>query len=486
MIKDKKLLHNYNNIKDYDYDEIITIILNFYSEEEIINLLRDKEFINKIPSYYLELIINNISFTSAFNMLQNEIILNKVNNICIRLTPKENLFINDCLSLNDIVNKLDHAMLKNMLLNSNRDYVINYLSSKYIINKLTNDDIIDIAILKNINLINDINYINKLSKNEIIKYINGILQKNINYDLLNNTHVKKIFYDVDYDIDEVIYLYDLLSTKTNHNIKDVDNSISSYRSVIFIYKIFGLKFSMTLLDDINIGLNDITNLFKNVDLNRISITKDLILFIKKYYKDVLNHKYDGLIIDFSTIINNYKEIYNQYDNLYTIEKELLKELNIDTNNLSNSTLKNIINNEYDSNIKNRINKINRNNKDYINFKGIYKEYTYETITNEEQLLSNIENDHVIKITHNNNIHYISLKFVNNIIYIKDNNLEDLSDVIKEIANKLLSDSINYVILDSDKNIDGIRLYNNFVLISYNQNITKSLLNAEQVNKKQSR
>ena len=55
MIKDKKLLHNYNNIKDYDYDEIITIILNFYSEEEIINLLRDKEFINKIPSYYLEI-----------------------------------------------------------------------------------------------------------------------------------------------------------------------------------------------------------------------------------------------------------------------------------------------------------------------------------------------------------------------------------------------------------------------------------------------
>ena len=100
--------HNFNDkfretlFNDYSLfnkfmDTIMIEVINSYSnEDDILNLLRNDEFVNDTSSYAMELMLNKLSFKSTFNMLQRKNILAKVNNLNVSVTEKDNIFIKSC------------------------------------------------------------------------------------------------------------------------------------------------------------------------------------------------------------------------------------------------------------------------------------------------------------------------------------------------------------------------------------------------------
>ena len=399
---DDNKLFNYNNLKNYDIDTMLEIILSL-NEDDKINLFRDNDFINNIDSIYLGFILNNMSFTSVFGMFQNKLLLNKINKIDIKLTPKDHVLFKSCLEYPDLINKISNTMLKNMLINFSKEEILSYFKNNDIINNLNNNDIIEIAAIKNIDLLAEFNYFNKLNDDEIIYYIDSSFKNKVNYNLINNDRVKKIFPNV--DMNEVIYLYDLLTTKSNQNIKEISHSFSSFKAILNAYYILGLNKSITLCDNSR-SINDIEKVFNNIDINKLN--NNSIDFINKYYNDILDHKYD-LSLDFSTIVNNYNNEYLKFKNIYSIEEHL-----IDNNIVSKNPISSM---------------------DY----------------------------------------YVD----NNIAYINDNK-DYNNNIIKVIANNLLKGNINYVIINTKRDLDGIRLSSEQILINNNLKLSNLLNNKSKV------
>ena len=252
---EKDIIHNYDYLKSFDEEVIITIILKYFSEDEKKDILRNKDFINNMSSSTLNKIINSMSFISAFNMLQNMELVDKINDINIKLTSKDTLFIKEFLNSN-LVNKSNHKMLKNMLITMLKEDVIRNLNNKDIVSKLEINDLIELSTLKHIDLVNDIYLIELLDKNDLENYINDYFINIVNYELINNSYVKKTLFNEDIDLDEVIYLYDYLTTKTNHNIKDCKHSINKFINVYNEYKKLGLDKMIKKINDNNLSLDD--------------------------------------------------------------------------------------------------------------------------------------------------------------------------------------------------------------------------------------
>lgn len=315
-----------NFLKEKNYKELIEHINNL-SEDEKIDLLRNTEFINNIPSQVLSNMLNNMNFISVFNMLQNKLIFAKANDLNIKFSPKDNIFFKDLLSNNDIIKKLNHTMLKNMLLNLKKDEVINYLSEYSINNKLTNDDIIDITTTKKIDIAKELNIIERFNKEELIKYINNYWKNSLNYNLLDNDYTKKtIFKYIDINFEEVIYLYDYLSTKNNQNIKDTTNNFYSFNACLVLNEIFGVKKAIELINNNKFDLDDITFAFKDANINNITITPELKEFIIMNIKDYVNKNDNNVEFSFGTIINNYdikysNLTYNDITNLLNAKRK---------------------------------------------------------------------------------------------------------------------------------------------------------------------
>ena len=432
MFINKDTSHTFNAIKKYDAEYIIDFINEEFSEDEKISLLRNKEFIEMIPSKLLSLMLNNMSFISVFNMLQNKDLFDKVNNINVKLNAKDSLFINDCLNNSDLVNKLNHNMVKNMIINTSKNDAINLLNEHYIINKLSTDDYIEIAIIKKINLINEVPIINKLSKNEVIKYINGYWKNKLNYSLIDNEYIKRtIFSYSDINLEEPIYLYDYLTTKNNQNIKDTIHDLSAFKACVAINEIFGLQRALEIINTNKMDLDAIKNTFKEVDISKINNTSNLKIFIIMNIKDYLDNKYN-LTINFGTIINYFKDEYINLS-LKDIENTILNDLKINKNTIS----KEIINNDFNSDLL----KINDSIEDK------------KTIDINNIKLP-IDNNFIIKYNEN----LIECTNIDNIIYL-DSDYEIDDEIINKISSKLIIlDDIDYIILKSNKkDIKGIRL-----------------------------
>ena len=469
--------HSYNFIKDFSDDIIISIILNDFNENEKIDILRNKDFIDRMPSYILETILNNMHFVSVFNMLQNNTLLSKINEINIKLSTKDYLFIPDCLNQEELIRKINHQMLKNMLITLSKEEVINYLKIHYIQNKLTYDDIIDISSAKKINLVKDVSFINKLNKEQIIRYINIMWSSNINYSLIDNDYVKKILFDNDIDnMDEIIYLYELLTTKNNHNVKNIVHSIDSFTSVYKCYKLFGFDNTMTLLDKKNRGLNDITSVFSNIDINKATSNKKIIDFINIYYRDVLDNKYNKLVINFGLMVNNYKDSYNKYNDLYELENYLLKKYKIN-NNIPKRIIKSFFdsnNNQDLSSLANQLNDelINVSNKEEVipGFFVKHDNYEIKVVVNNYELLlypNMQENEFKLKVTYDNNTFIIDGKRNGNMVYLNDKSNMDISKAIKIFCDLIIDYSkdseypINYIFINSKRYNNGLRISSDF-------------------------
>ena len=66
---------------------MIEAINDNYSEDDILNSLRDDDFVNDMSGYAIELLLNKISFKAAFNMMQRQIIFNKIHNLNVITSP---------------------------------------------------------------------------------------------------------------------------------------------------------------------------------------------------------------------------------------------------------------------------------------------------------------------------------------------------------------------------------------------------------------
>ncbi len=486
IIPDKNNIEfTYDYLKQYKKEIIVTIINNYFNEEEKINILRNKDFVNDMPTYLIELMLNNMNFKSVFNMLQNKELLNKISSLNIKLTPKDNIFISNYLDSKELIDKLNHNMLKNMLININKHDVINYFNKDYIISKLTIDDILDIAISKKINIVNEFNYISNLKKEKIIYYINKMWQNNIDYSLVDNDYVKNILFN-DVDFEEVIYLYELINTKSVITVQGNNHSLESFKAIIACHKLFGINKCKEILEHNNLNkkyfcLDDFTNAFKDVDINNLNISNDLLSFIDTNIIKVLEHNYDDLVFSFGSIINNYDNSFNNIS-INQIDDLLFKKYISNTNikSINKSILNKLINNSFDSNINNIVNKLSNKYDQILNADNdvIITNNKIYSFVNKEELLGFdiINNENIIQIDNK----YIKVKKIDNVIY-----LEDLSNNLDNIINQIIDDllnnnNVNYILLKSNKYNTGMRLSNDYILVGSNVLINKDLLQKQKI------
>ena len=252
-------LHSFNYLKNCKKEFIIATILEEFTDEEKKDILRNIEFINMMDSDSLNQIINSMNFTSAFNMLQNKVLIEKVNDINIKFIAKEAMFIKDFLNLIP-TSKINHNMLKNMIKNCSKEDIINFLNNENIINQLHISDIIEIALYKSINLVEDVYLIELFNDNEAYEYVDGYfrsVKRPLNYNIINNDYVKGLLFDNDIDFDEVKYLYDYLTTQNNHSIKDVNHSLKAFIKVDSLYKEYGLRGTQELFNTKGITIEDV-------------------------------------------------------------------------------------------------------------------------------------------------------------------------------------------------------------------------------------
>ena len=260
---------------------MIEAINNNFTNDEIINILRNDDFIKEITNYGLELIINRLSFGNAFNMLQRTQILEKINNLNITISEKDSIFFKGYLESPTLISKTNHAMLYNMLNLLDKEETEYFIVLPYIIKGLTSYEIIDLAITKNLNLIelydtSDLK--DKLTNLDLIKYLNRAFQNNIDLNILKDKKLfKKIFNINDktlksIDINEVNYLYETIKMKSILSKQSNELSLASYKAVLASYLTFGIKGTIGIIDNGN----------KDITLNEILERKSEIINEKLY------------------------------------------------------------------------------------------------------------------------------------------------------------------------------------------------------------
>ena len=180
--KTKKVIFSDYDIFNRFVDTVMVEAINdYYSEEEIINFLRNDTFINDISSYALELLINKLSFKAAFNMMQRQIIFNKIKNLNVKVNENDKLFFKGFLDSPILLYKSEHNMIYEMLSMLTKEDVIYYITLPYINNCMSNNEIVNLIIKFEINIMDIIDCIelfNRLNTTDVISVIDKTFEKN--------------------------------------------------------------------------------------------------------------------------------------------------------------------------------------------------------------------------------------------------------------------------------------------------------------------
>ena len=194
-----KIFNTYSLFNRFIDTIMIEAINNYFSEEDIVNLLRNSSFIDDMSSYAIELLINKLSFKAAFNMLQNKKILSKITNLNITLSNKDSIFIKGFLDSPSLVCKTDHQMVYEMLLYCNEDEILYYLATPYISNKLSNNEIIELCCLKKVKvtaIVKISSLTEKLNKTDIMNFIDKSWEDNVDLQIFNNEKITKLLFNL--------------------------------------------------------------------------------------------------------------------------------------------------------------------------------------------------------------------------------------------------------------------------------------------------
>ncbi len=249
-------------------NESIVTSIQELSEDERKELLRKSDFVNKLNSFQLEVIINSLDFMDAFNMLQNKALLDKIKHINVKLKRKDAMFVKDFINL--IPTSMIHpTMLFNMLKNiQNKDDVIEYIKDSNIFGNLNTEDLIELAVLKKINLFEVFNR-NIFDENDLYTYVDKYFRNTLDYSIIDNIYVKKeLFGDETVDLTYTKYLYDYLTTQNNHSIKDINHSLGAFIKVNSLYNEYGLEETQNLFNTKGITIEDVFTIKKKNRRNR--------------------------------------------------------------------------------------------------------------------------------------------------------------------------------------------------------------------------
>lgn len=325
----RTILNNYKYLKKFSFLSIVSILKNYALEDEIVNLLRNAEFILEVDSIYLEEILNNAGLKIAFNMLQNINILNKVNNLDLKIIDNEKIFVKGFLDSFLLVNKSRHSMLKRMLELLDNNDIENYLFKPYIINKLTNNEIIFLSTKIRINA-------NSIYQNKelILRFTNKdyrmLIDKmweiwGLDFTYILDNKIFKIVYNKDLEsfkkeeIEEIKYLMQLVYSRSNNLVIDPYINVNSFKALIVAYQIMGIK----ELEKFILNGNKLVSFEEVRDLER------------KYIDKLSQEFWDNL--DSKNEVNTYLEEIEKLNVIYYHNIELLDKL-IRDNEILNSLL----------------------------------------------------------------------------------------------------------------------------------------------------
>ena len=296
-----KIFNTYSLFNRFIDTIMIEAINNYFSEEDIVNLLRNSSFIDDMSSYAIELLINKLSFKAAFNMLQNKKILSKITNLNITLSNKDSIFIKGFLDSPSLVCKTDHQMVYEMLLYCNEEEILYYLATPYISNKLSNNEIIELCCLKKVKvtaIVKISSLTEKLNKTDIMNFIDKSWEDNVDLQIFNNEKITKLLFNLSdkevkkINFNEVNYLFETIRMKSILSTQVTKYTVLTYKSVLASYLVFGLSKTIKLIGDGNkdITLDEVKELQNDIVSEKLlRFREDNAAIIQNIAKKVINN-----------------------------------------------------------------------------------------------------------------------------------------------------------------------------------------------------
>lgn len=345
------------------------------NKDEILNLLRNQEFLLQINAKDLEKIINQLDFKSLFNIIQNNIILDKISSINTNILEKDSFFFPNFLDSVTLVKKSNSHMIYDMLNYLSNDAILYYLVCPYIRAKLSDVELVELLYKKEIpfnDILENEDLFNAIPFNLLTNYINRLWLQNPNSKIINKKVIKKLF-DINDEIldsinlEEVNYLFETIKTKNLLSIQETKITISSYKALLSSYLVFGINKTLEIINNGNKGINanminvlqkeiidyKLTefysqnfNILHNITENILSNLKLIKSKDEKNFKEkIAENSYLSSIINF-IIDYNYMTIDNITKFLYNINLQVddilkQKELSNFCNNCVNHILKKI-------------------------------------------------------------------------------------------------------------------------------------------------
>ena len=340
----KIIFNNYSLFNKFIDTIMIEVMNNYFVEDDIVNMLRDDNFINDISSFAIELLLNKLSFKSSFNMLQKKNILDKINHLNININERDFAFVKGFLDSPNLISKTDHNMLFNMLNSLNEKDFYYYITLPYILENLSNNEIINLCDVKNINIhdiINSIGIMEKINTNDLINLIDLYFIKNLDLSIFYDNKLCELVFNLtkeqvdSINFNEVNYLFETIRTKGFLSQQDNDVSVLKYKSILCAYLVFGLESTLKLVNngDKSITLDDIKLLEKDIVKERLLLYReDNSGLFQNMMKEVLEELEEvGIDSDIDVFEKNIRNntyldniIYLMLDNNYDSYNNILK------------------------------------------------------------------------------------------------------------------------------------------------------------------
>ena len=284
---------------------MIEAINHRFFEEDIVSILRNDTFVNDMSSYGIELLLNKLSFKSTFNMLQRKIIFNKIKNLHVKVDIKDAIFFKGFLDSPILIHKSEHNMIYEMLCLLNKEDVLYYLTLPYINNKLSNYEIINLSLNKEIKVnelieISGLQY--KLNTTDLIDFINKSFEKEIDLEIFKNSKITTKLFNLteeqidNINFDEVNYLFETVRMKSILSKQESKVTILSYKSVLTSYLILGLDETLRIVND---GNKDVT--LKHVKDLKDEIIGEKILLFKENNSSIFQNMAKKIIANLNEV-----------------------------------------------------------------------------------------------------------------------------------------------------------------------------------------
>ncbi len=317
-----------------------------FNESEIVDFLRNDDVVSELSPYALQLLLNKISFKASFNMLQRSVILDKINNLNVKVTEKDAIFFKGYLDSPVLVYKSEHSMLYEMLNMLESIDIMYYITLPYIINKLSNYELVNLINSKKIQVkevLDSVELCNKFNVVDVINVINTSFEDKVELDIFRDKDLCKILFNINEDLyekinfDEVNYLFENIRMKSVLSKRESKATVVSYKCVLASYLVLGLDKTLEMVSDgnMNVTLDDVLKLEYDVVNEEILHFKENNSFIFQNMSKKIIHSLEdiGYIEDKNDLAlqvrgNTYLDniIYLMLDNDYDSYNNIIDKL----------------------------------------------------------------------------------------------------------------------------------------------------------------